>query len=499
MRARLPYFVAFLVSCVFFIPACSLEGQPKEYVIGFSQCVESDAWRKTMLDEMKREMSFHSNIRLHYRQADGNSQKQVEQVRELLKENIDLLIISPNEAQPLTSVVEYAYHKGVPVIVVDRKISTPLYSAYVGGDNYGIGKIAGDYAAHLLEGKGRIIEITGLPKSSPAIDRQRGFHDALQNYPSLTIVQQINGEWLKERAQSKLEAISNQFSPVDLIFAHNDRMALASYEVFKKSVTGTGPKIIGVDGLAAKDAGLDLVAGRKISATMLYPTGGQESIQLALKILNKEPFERENLLQTTVIDSTNVHIMQSQARKAASQQEQIERQQTNLIQLETIYRNQRTFLYILISSLILALGLAGIVFYSLRQNRRINQKLQLQNAEILAQKKELEELSAKAQAANEAKVGFFTNISHEFRTPLTLILAPLEELMANPKIGPAQKYHLQLIHKNVIRLLRLVNQLIDFRKIEVDKMRVRASENDLISFVVGDYTILPDHCTQKRH
>ena len=483
MSFRSTYFIAILVFGVLFFQACVREKKPKEYLIGFSQCVESDAWRKTMLEEMKREMSFHANLRLLYRQTDGNSQKQIEQVKKLLNANIDLLIISPNEAQPLTSVVEYAYHKGIPVIVVDRKISTPLYSAYVGGNNYEIGKIAGDYAAHLLGGKGEIIEITGLPKSSPAIERQRGFHDALKNHPALTIIQQVNGEWLKEIAQSKLAAISNQFPAVDLIFAHNDRMALASYEVYKQGSASAGPKIIGVDGLAAKDAGLDMVAGKKISATMLYPTGGQESIQIALKILNKESVEKENLLQTTVIDSTNVHIMQLQARKTASQQEQIERQQTNLVQLEAIYKNQRTFLYILISSLILALSLAGIVYYSLRQNRRINKKLQLQNAEILAQKKELEELSAKAQVANEAKVAFFTNISHEFRTPLTLILAPLEELLANTKIGPAQKHNLQLIHKNVIRLLRLVNQLIDFRKIEVDKMRVRASENDLISFV----------------
>src|SRR5215204_6297393 len=493
MWLRLLYFIAFLMLYAFFFPSCSMEEKPREYVIGFSQCIESDAWRKTMLEEMKREMSFHSNIRLIYRQADGNSQKQIEQVKELLKDDIDLLIISPNEAQPLTSVVEYAYHKGIPVIVVDRKISTPLYSAYVGGDNYNIGKMAGDYAAHLLDQKGNIIEITGLPKSSPAIERQKGFHDALKNYPSLKIIQQINGEWLKERAQAKLTEISRQFPQVDLVFAHNDRMALAAYEVYEKydrapsTVHGARsteiPKIIGVDGLAAKDAGLDMVAGKKISATMLYPTGGQESIQIALKILNDEPVEKESLLQTTVIDSTNVRIMQLQATKTATQQKQIERQQTNLVQLETIYNNQRTFLYILISSLVLALTLAGIVFYSLRQNRRINKRLQLQNAEMLAQKKELEELSAKAQVANEAKVAFFTNISHEFRTPLTLILAPLEELLANTKIGPAQKYNLQLIHKNVIRLLRLVNQLIDFRKIEVDKMRVKASENDLISFV----------------
>src|SRR5207249_6195506 len=140
---------------------------------------------------------------------------------------------------------------------------------------------------------------------------------------------------------------------------------------------------------------------------------------------------------------------------------------------------QRTFLYILVSSLILALVLGAILFYFLRENRKINKQLQLQNLEILDQKNKLEEMSAKAQAANEAKVNFFTNISHEFRTPLTLLLAPLEELLSGTKNQSNQNRNLKLIHKNAIRLLRLVNQLMDFRKIEVDKMRLRASENDL--------------------
>jgi signal transduction histidine kinase/DNA-binding response OmpR family regulator len=463
--------------------SCSENHKQKKIVIGVSQCVESDVWRKTMLQEMKRELTFHPQVTFLYRQADGNSSKQIAQVRELVNNKIDILIISPNEAEPLTPVVEETIRHGIPVIVVDRKISTPLYSAYIGGNNYQIGKMAALYAAQLLSGKGKIIEISGLPKSSPAIDRHQGFLDGLKNYPSITIAKELNGEWLKEVAERKLASLSDKELQVDLVFAHNDRMALGTYEVYKSKGIGPVPKIIGVDGLAAKGAGLQLVSEKILSATMLYPTGGQEAIRLAFDILNGRTVDKENLIQTTVIDSSNVQIMQRQADKLSSQQQAIEQQQEMLLSYKTIYDNQQTFVYVLISSLAIALTLGGIVLYSLRENRKINKKLQQQNEEIRSQKAELEEMSIRAGAANDAKIAFFTNISHEFRTPLTLIIAPLEEILANPKVSGTQKQNLGLIYKNVFRLLRLVNQLMDFRKIEVDKMRIKATENDLISFV----------------
>lgn len=175
--------------------------------------------------------------------------------------------------------------------------------------------------------------------------------------------------------------------------------------------------------------------------------------------------------------------MQLQAAKVISQQQSIERQKIMLEEQTKIYKSQLVLLYILVTSLVLVLTSGGFLFYSLRENRKMNKKLQLQNQEILDQKNKLEDLAEKAKAANEAKVNFFTNISHEFRTPLTLILAPLEELLINSRNQQNHIQNLHLIHKNVIRLLRLVNQLMDFRKIEVDKMRLRASENDLVSFV----------------
>ena len=433
-----------------------------------------------MLEEMKRELSFHPNVSFIERDADGNSEKQISQVKELLNQDIDLLIISPNEAAPLTPIVEETFMKGTPVVVVDRKISSSSYTAYVGGDNYNIGRIAGEYAVNILKGKGHIIEITGLPKSTPAIERDRGFMEAVKSAPSL-IIEKLNGEWYKDKARDVMEKIAGQ-QPVDLVFAQNDMMASATYEVYHNKRL-PAPKIIGVDGLPCKGCGMQFVSDKMITATMLYPTGGQEAIQVAMQILNKENFQRENVIQTTVIDSTNVHYMQLQADKVNSQQNSIERQQTLLENLKTITNNQRTFLYVLVLSLALALTSGGILFYLFKQNRKINKKLEAQNKEILHQKEELEHMSVKAQAANEAKVNFFTNISHEFRTPLTLILAPLEEMLADIKHNQRQSRNLNLIHKNVIRLLRLINQLMDFRKIEVEKMRLQASENDIIEFV----------------
>lgn len=448
-----------------------------------------------MLEEMKRELSFHSNVTFIARDADGNSEKQISQVKELVNEDIDLLIISPNEAAPLTPIVEETFIKGIPVVVVDRKISSSSYTAYVGGDNYNIGRMGGEYASNLLKQKGHILEITGLPKSTPAIERDRGFMEAIKRYPSITI-DKINGEWYKSKAKDVLEKIAGQH-PIDLVFAQNDMMASAAYEVFHNKNLPL-PKIIGVDGLPCKGCGMQFVGDKMITATMLYPTGGQEAIQVATQILNKQNFNRENVIQTTVIDSTNVRYMQLQADKVNSQQNSIERQQTLLENLKTITNNQRTFLYVLILSLALALTFGGILFYLFKQNRKINKKLEAQNKEILHQKEELEHMSVKAQAANEAKVNFFTNISHEFRTPLTLILAPLEEMLADIKHNQRQGRNLNLIHKNVIRLLRLINQLMDFRKIEVEKMRLQASENDIIEFI-NDIMHSYESIAQKRN
>ena len=485
------FIVLIILTIIVFFTSCSTNTGTKKFRIGFSQCTGNDLWRKTMMDEMKRELSFHNNIEFIYRDAGGNSQKQVAQIEELAKQDIDILIVSPNELQPLSSEIQKVYEGGLRVVVVDRRIISQNYTAFIGASNFEVGQNAGRYAVSLLKGKGNIIEVTGLPGASPVIDRHNGFMDVISHYPDIKYLKKLddNSKPFNEVEEQTIKSTKN----LDLIFAQNDFMAYDAYKICKKLGLEKRIKIIGIDGLAVKDGGLDMVANKYVSATVLYPTGGQEAIITALNILENRPFKKENQLVTTIIDSSNVRIMKLQSEKVISQQKDIEARQKLIDQQLLITRNQSTVILIITLALTITLVFGGITFYFLRENKKITNQLENQNKEISAQKNQLIVMSQKAEDAHQAKLIFFTNISHEFRTPLTLILSPLEEMMLNTKMPISNKQTLQLIQKNVIRLYKLVNQLMDFRKIELDKMQLKASNNDLIGFtkeIVASYEVL---------
>lgn len=485
MTVKFHYFSSLFTSIIlitmFF--GCSEKKKEKEYVIGFSQCVGSDLWRKTMLEEMKMELSLHPNAKLIYKDANNSSSKQISQVAELLKMNVDLLIISPNEARPLTPIVEQAYSSGVPVVVIDRKTSSSAYTAYVGADNYQIGNMAGQYVSGLIRGKGNIIEIMGLPGSSPTVERERGFANGLKKTGNIKISHQIYGDWLKSHAEKELLKMRDALSETDVIFAHNDQMATAATEVIKKLGIQRKISIVGIDALPGEGGGLQMIDSKVIDASVIYPTGGKEAVVTAFRILGKETILKENILQSVVIDSSNVQLMKLQWSKFISQQRDIERQQSLLSEQLSLFKNQQVVMNVIVATLVLSVVFGGLAFFSLLENRKINKSLEANNLEILNQRNKLIEMSKKAEEATEAKLNFFTNISHEFRTPLTLILSPLEDLINNEKINSLAGKNLKLINKNVFRLLRLINQLIEYRKIEYGKMRIRSTSNDLIAFI----------------
>lgn len=476
---------------------CSDGKKEKHYRIGFSQCTGAGNWRQSMLQAVEREISFHPGTELHYKDAKDNSELQIQQIRELVKEGIDILIVCPNEPQPLTPIVEEVYSSGIPVILIDRKIASSFYTSYVGADNYELGKLGAACISKLLNGKGNVVEIIGLASTTPAIERQRGFNDALRLSPGIKIISEVYGNWQKEITIPQLEKNLDKLSQADVIFAQNDHMALAAYDVYQKAHLTNPIKLIGVDGLPGPGEGIDGVSNKVLDATLLYPTGGQEAVQTAIKILDKEAFQKENTLQTFIIDSTNVRLMKSQTDKINSQQKDIERQNEILNQQVTVYKNQKTMLQASIGALCIIILLAAAIFHSLRVNKKIVRRLAAQNEEIQLQKNQLIEMAVVAKEANEAKLNFFTGISHEFRTPLSLILAPLESTLRNPKLPLPIKQNLDLINKNVLRLLRLINQLMDFRKMEHGKMKIRATENNLSNFVM-DITNAFRDLSQKK-
>jgi len=344
--------------------------------------------------------------------------------------------------------------------------------------------MAGDYIANaVLKRKGNVAEVMGLPGSSPAMERTKGFADALKKYPDIRISFQVYGNWLGQEARDRLQQHEGRLKEVDAIFAHNDVMAMASREILNNLSLGEKIKVIGVDALPGKGAGLELVSNKLLTASLLYPTGGKEAINTAFAILNNTSFARQNILQTVVIDSTNVELMNMQWSRIHNQQKDIERQQELLEDQLEIYDNQRLVLNVIVITLVLVVVFGGLAFQSLLENRKITKSLEQKNSEILSQRNQLIEMSARAEAATEMKLNFFTNISHEFRTPLTLILSPLEDLLKNERLRALTGNNLNLINKNVYRLLKLVNQLIDYRKIEHQKFNLRAAEGNIVSFL----------------
>ncbi|QJW90345.1 substrate-binding domain-containing protein [Spirosoma taeanense] len=475
---------AWLAVCWLLITSCQSATENKSFRIGFSQRTGADTWRKTMLESMNQELSFNPEIDFIVKDAGGQSSRQVQQIQELINQQVDLLIVSPNAARPITPIVEKAYQQGIPVIVVDRRTASDQYTAYVGADNVEVGRTAGLYANALLKGRGNVVEIGESPGSSADIDRHRGFVEAIHQHPGIRLVAKLEGDWDKRSFAEKLTRLLSDQPTIQLIFAQNDRTALKAHAVCQKLGLEQRVKIIGVDGLPGKNEGIDLVDRGILSATVLYPTGGKEAIRTAVAILQKQPFRRENRLPITLIDSSNVRIMKFQNEKVIEQQADIVKQSQRISYLTQTYASQKNTLYITFASLMVVMLLGIWALYLIRAKQAAYQTLEKQNEEILNQKNQIETVSQQARLATEEKLRFYSYISHEFNTPLSLILTPTEDLLSKKNVSPHDlRSSLSLVQKNAYRLLRLVDQMLDLRKTDAGKLRLRTAEQDLVAFV----------------
>ncbi|MFT4203175.1 MAG: substrate-binding domain-containing protein [Chitinophagaceae bacterium] len=461
--------------------ACHKNSKQKQYVIGFSQSGEADSWRRTMLEEMNRELFFHPNLKMFYRETRDNVPEQIAQVKDLLDQGIDILIICATDARQLEPAVSKVYRSGIPVIVLDRNIASQDFTSHIGADNKEIGAIAGKYIANLLDGKGNILEITGKPSSSPAMDRSRGFDSIVAQHPQLHVVHRLDGEWTSEEAASRLRKADSELSSIDAVFAHNDLMAGAARRVMDSLSIKKVP-IVGVDALPGAGLGLDMVQKGILTGSIIYPTGGKEAIRNAALLVEGKHLPRQTVLKTVLVDSGNVETVEMQVDKIASQQDDIRTQQEMIQAQRKIYKNQRTYITVLFVFVLLLLAAAILLWYSRVLNKKINMALYAKNRDIHTKNEQIRQMSIAAEEMHEAKINFFTKISHEFRTPLSLIIAPLEEMLANPRLAKESKTELTIMRKNAYRLLQLVTQLMDLRKIEFGKFRLQVDQEDVLGF-----------------
>lgn len=462
--------------------SCSNPEDNKQ-TIGFSQTGINDEWRKSMNQAMKIQAAFYPEIELKILEGQDDINDQIKDIEALIADNVDVLIVSPVQAAPITPIVERAFKKGIPVLIVDRKINGENYTAYLGADNYQVGKNAANYLASLSTESKRIIEIKGLLGSSPASERSSGFNNLITNTPNLNIVKRVQGNWESYSIKDSLSRVLDTNKNIDYIFAHNDRMALGAWEVLKEKGLEKSIKIVGVDGLNGPNGGIKHVQDQVFMATILYPTGGEEAIKLAVKILNGEKVAKRNILETTVIDSRNADILKNQFDKITQQQNDIEKQQDKIQLQEKIYFTQNNRLKILLGLLITSLLLAAYSIYSANSIRKKKRELEIRNNKITIQRNQIEKFAEEVKMSNDAKVNFFTGLSHEFKTPITLILSSIESLSESNSIKDNKLIReVGLIYNNSKRLLRLINQLLDFRKIEDRKFVLKASETNLYEF-----------------
>ena len=459
-----PFLLVWLTLIV--LCGCTSSGKQKRHVIGLSQCMLDDAWREAMINDMRIEASNYDDVEIIIKDAQNNNETQIQQIRDLIRQKVDVLIISPYQSEPITAVAEEAYRAGIPTIITDRKVNTDQYTSFVGANNYEIGLAAGNYAAHYLPPNAIILERWGLTQTSPAQERHKGFVDALREREDLSF-RKIEGQWLVDTARMELRKLEHP-EQIDFVYAHNDMMAIAAREYFMAwdSIRGRDLRIIGVDAVAG--AGLEAVEDGRINASFLYPTGGEQVIRTAMRIIQGEPVDKFIPLRTAPVDHQSARTLLLQADQLQKYKQRIEAQRSRIDGLSDRFYFLRNSLGVISLLMIGFIALSIYAFYINRKMRQANRKLISLNAEM-------KEVTAQ-------KLQFFTNVSHEVRTPLSLILAPLDRLIVSLRESPYAS-DLRLIQKNANRLLRVINQILDFRKVEGKQEKLAVREIDLVPFV----------------
>ena len=481
---------------------------PKKFVIGVSQCSE-DIWRDKLNDELKMGEYLNDSIIVKLASSNDDNVMQNKQVNQFVDEGVDLLIISPNQLSAISKAVERAYDKGIPVILYDRMSNTKKYTAFIGCDNYKIGHSMGQYIAQQLQGKGRVVEIRGLEGSSPALERHRGFMDAIHSYPDIQVVASEGGDWKEESGIQAMKKILKETQDFDYVFAHNDRLAWGAYVAAQQMGMKRNYKYTGVDGMATEGGGLELVRDGVFDASYLYPTKGDEVIALAMRILNHQPYKKDNYLSTSIITKANADLTLMEARDAERQARNLKTLHKQVDQYLADYNSQKVMLIGLCLFLLVCVAAAALVFRGYVVKVRLNEKLANTNGELkrvnveLEQKnEELKRLNDEVMELTNSRLTFFTNISHELRTPLTLIADPVEMLLEDQSVKGKARDLLKMVQRNALALQQLVGSILDFRKIQNGKMDLQLYRFDIAKAIIlwtSDFQLTAERKHIKLH
>lgn len=462
MKTGKKHIILYVILLLLVFVSCS----DRRTVIGVSQCSD-DIWRQKVNREIKIGQYQYKNVDVVFASADNNGQRQARQIDSLVKAKVDLLVVAPSDVKTVAPAIERAYRAGIPVILYDRMIESTHYTAYIGTDNVAIGKEVADYLAHQLQGRGTVVEITGERGSTPVADRHRGFMQGMKAFPQIQVVT-LEGDWNLAGAKKLMRQYMDAGKPVDAVFGHNDAEAWGAQQAAKEKNREKQMLFVGIDGLPGENQGVDLVAKGVMTASYIYPTKGEAIVPLAMNILQGKPYKRMNYFQSALVTAENAKLIDMQYKEIEDQTADLNTIYSSINEYMKMYRWQKIINILAVAVVLLLL----IMIFYRRKVRREKEKLNEQRKQMA-----------------DDKIAFFTNVSHQLRTPLTLVSGPLNRLMQADNYTEEQKMLLQVVSRNVGQLETLTADVLNFKD-QVDAMNQAStdetSEKELSQHVLRD-------------
>lgn len=462
MKTGKKHIILYVVLLLLVFVSCS----DRRTVIGVSQCSD-DLWRQKVNREIKIGQYQYKNVDVVFASADNNGQRQARQIDSLVNAKVDLLVVAPSDVKTVAPAIERAYRAGIPVILYDRMIESTHYTAYIGTDNVAIGKEVADYLAHQLQGRGTVVEITGERGSTPVADRHRGFMQGMKAFPQIQVVT-LEGDWNLAGAKKLMRQYMDAGKPVDAVFGHNDAEAWGAQQAAKEKNRDKQMLFVGIDGLPGENQGVDLVGKGVMTASYIYPTKGETIVPLAMNILQGKPYKRMNYFQSALVTAENAKLIDMQYKEIEGQTANLNAIYSSINDYMKMYRWQKIISILAVAVVVLLL----IMIFYRRKVRREKEKLNEQRKQMA-----------------DDKIAFFTNVSHQLRTPLTLVSGPLNRLMQADNYTEEQKMLLQVVLRNVGQLEALTADVLNFKE-QVDAMNQasadEACEKELSQHVLRD-------------
>lgn len=456
--------------------------------VAVSQCSGGE-WRDKLNNEMRREALFADdfNIDIDIRCADDNPDTQIDQLRELAAASPDVILVSPAESGAVDDAIREIRHSGTPVVVFDRSTVHGDYDAFVGADNREIGRQAALYARSIMDGPIRAAELTGNMRSTPARERKSGFDATADSVADFKIVSVADAAWQGDSAYALIDSIVGKHPDINLVFAHNDPMAIAAGRRLEELGMRHSVMVIGVDG--SPEVGLKGVMDGSLDATVLYPTMGHKIMETALSVARGDSVPKINMsAPIPVIDSFDAAMYLSQHQALVEETAKIIKAKTTFDKLYEHHSVQQFFFIVLAVVTMFLIVILILFLRQYRANKRLTERLADRN-------EELRELNVRIESASRSKINFFTNVSHDLRTPLTIIAATVDRVLSGGNLTESQTTCIRLADKNARILTRLINQILDFNRYEESSIPLNLSETglkDMIDEICSGFRTVAD-------